>query len=261
MLHRNIVTRRRFYICHNGQLEFVLILFFSVPVTAASEAIDAAPSLPACHERREVRRSWSVMNMLRSPMQNDFFRSKAVGPPGFSYEPDVISVSDEADLIGHISTLPLAEFKFQQYLAKRRVIYFGWRYDFENSKFEPTEPIPEFLLELQHRAANFAGLMPIDLPHALVTEYSPGTEIGWHKDRPVFDDVVGISLASSCSFRFRRKVGIKWERHTIIAEPRSIYLMRGPSRWDWEHSIPAVDNLRYSITFRSLRDPKPHGVD
>lgn len=80
------------------------------------------------------------------------------------------------------------------------MIYFGWRYDFEDSKFERTEPIPEFLLELRQRAASFAGLGPGDLPHALVTEYTPGTEIGWHKDRPVFDDVVGVSLASPCSF-------------------------------------------------------------
>lgn len=201
------------------------------------------------------------MSMLHSPTQNDFFQSTPAGPSGFSYEPDVISVPEEADLIEQIARLPLAEFKFQQYLAKRRVIYFGWRYDFENSKFEPTEPIPEFLLELQQCAANFAGLKPADLPHALVTEYSPGTEIGWHRDRPVFDDVVGISLASACSFRFRRKRGTKWERHTIIAEPRSVYLMRGASRWEWEHSIPAVESLRYSITFRSLRDPKLRGVD
>jgi alkylated DNA repair dioxygenase AlkB len=200
------------------------------------------------------------MNILRQPMQTDFFQATAVGPSGFIYEPDVVSVAEEAELIKQIAMLPLAEFKFQQYLAKRRVIYFGWRYDFENSKFEPTEPIPDFLLELRKRAACFAGLAPNDLPHALVTEYSPGTEIGWHRDRPVFDDVVGVSLASPCSFRFRRKSGTTWERHTIIADPRSIYLMRGVSRWEWEHSIPAVDSLRYSVTFRSLRDPKHHGA-
>lgn len=190
---------------------------------------------------------------------DDFFGAPALGPSDFRYETDVVSITKELDLIDKIAKLPLAEFKFQQYLAKRRVIYFGWRYDFEDSKFERTEPIPEFLLELRQRAASFAGLESNHLPHALVTEYSPGTEIGWHTDRPVFNDVVGVSLAASCSFRFRRKKGTKWERHTIIAEPRSIYLMRGASRWEWEHSIPAVDNLRYSVTFRSLRDPKRHG--
>lgn len=185
--------------------------------------------------------------------QVDLFAQPADGPAGFRYSPDLISTAQEAELIARIKTLPLAEFKFQQYLAKRRVVYFGWHYDFATSRFTPTEPIPDFLMDLRAGAAAFAGLAPQDLPHALVTEYSPGTEIGWHKDRPVFEDVIGVSLGAPCAFRFRRKNGAKWQRHTITAEPRSVYLMRGPSRWEWEHSIPAVDDFRYSVTFRSLR--------
>ncbi len=130
---------------------------------------------------------------------------------------------------------------------------FGWRYDFERARFEPVEPIPEFLFDVRARAAAFAGLTPDDLSHALLTEYISGTPIGWHKDRPQFEDVLGISLLSACAFRFRRKQGTKWQRYSFTAEPRSIYLMRGPSRWEWEHSIPPVETLRYSITFRSLR--------
>jgi alkylated DNA repair dioxygenase AlkB len=113
--------------------------------------------------------------------------------------------------------------------------------------------MPAYLLTLRERAARFAGLAPEDLPHAMVTEYSPGSAIGWHRDRGVFDEVVGVSLLSPCVFRFRRKTGTTWERYSLTAEPRSIYLLRGASRTDWQHSIPAVDALRYSITFRSLR--------
>lgn len=192
---------------------------------------------------------------LSKRLQAELF-NEPLGPSGFEYRRDLISPTEEAELVAHIEKLPLAEFKFQQFLAKRRVMYFGWRYDFENSRFEPTIPMPSFLLELRSRAASFAGLVPEALPHALVTEYSPGTEIGWHRDRPVFEDVIGVSLISACQFRFRRKAGPKWERYKVTAEPRSVYLMRGSSRWDWEHSIPAVESLRYSVTFRSLRDPR-----
>jgi alkylated DNA repair dioxygenase AlkB len=94
---------------------------------------------------------------------------------------------------------------------------------------------------------------PAEVQHALVTEYQPGAAIGWHRDKDVFGDVIGVSLLSPCNFRLRRKLGPKWERASIVAEPRSVYLLRGAARTDWEHSIPAVDELRYSITFRSMR--------
>jgi alkylated DNA repair dioxygenase AlkB len=108
-------------------------------------------------------------------------------------------------------------------------------------------------LPLRERAAEFAGLCREDIAHALVTEYSPGTPIGWHRDRPVFEDVIGVSLLLACTFRFRRKHGSKWERYSLTAQPRSMYLMRGPSRWEWEHSIPEVEQTRYSVTFGTLR--------
>ena len=102
-------------------------------------------------------------------------------------------------------------------------------------------------------AANFAGLLPEQLAQVLLTEYDAGASIGWHRDKGVFGDVVGISLLSACRFRFRRKVGTEWQRASLTAEPRSAYLLRGPSRTEWEHSIPAVEALRYSVTFRTLR--------
>jgi len=175
-------------------------------------------------------------------------------PAGFEYQPQIISPTEEAELARAIAALPLEAFRFQGFVAKRRVMSFGWHYDFDRARFEHTDPIPEFLLPLRARAAAFAGLGSDDIAHALVTEYAHGTPIGWHRDRPVFEDVIGVSLLSPCTFRFRRKAGPKWQRYALIAEPRSIYLMRGPSRWEWEHSIPEVEQTRYSVTFRTLRE-------
>jgi len=179
---------------------------------------------------------------------------QAPPPEGFRYQPDIIPHDEEQGLIEQIQPLPFKEFEFHGYTGKRRVVYFGWRYDFSESKLRQTEEIPAFLLPLRERAAAFAGLDANDLPQVLVTEYGSGAAIGWHRDKGVFDEVVGISLLSACNFRFRRKTGTSWERYTLTVEPRSIYLLRGESRTSWEHSIPGVDALRYSITFRSLRN-------
>lgn len=174
-------------------------------------------------------------------------------PEGFRYAAEVISRETEREIIGKVRELPLREFEFHGYTGKRRVVSFGWRYDFNDRVLHKVDDMPAFLLALRELAAPFAGLAPADLQHVLVTEYSEGAAIGWHRDKAVFGDVIGISLLSSCTFRLRRKQGEKWERASLIAEPRSAYLLRGPSRTEWEHSIPAVDALRYSITFRNLR--------
>ena len=174
-------------------------------------------------------------------------------PEGFKYQPDFISPDEEQQLVRHIQTLPLKDFEFHGFVGKRRVVSFGWRYDFSESELQKVDDIPPFLLPLRQRAAEFAGLGRADLQHALITEYGPGAAIGWHRDKAVFDEVVGISLLSACRFRFRRRVAGTWQRAAIMAEPRSAYLLAGASRTEWEHSIPAVEQLRYSITFRNFR--------
>jgi alkylated DNA repair dioxygenase AlkB len=186
--------------------------------------------------------------------QGLLFESGELLPEGFKYQAEVISADEERELVDEIEKLPLKEFEFQGFLGKRRVMSFGWKYDFNERELQKAEDIPPFLLSLRQRAARLAGLGPNALQHALVIEYGPGAAIGWHKDKPMFAEVVGISLVSACRFRFRRKIQSRWERAAIIAEPRSAYLLSGPARSEWEHSIPAVEKLRYSITFRNFRE-------
>ena len=174
-------------------------------------------------------------------------------PMGLRYRAGVITEEHERRLLEDIRPLPFKEFEFQGYTGKRRVVSYGWRYDYDAKVLRTADDMPQFLLELREIAGAFAEVDPSTLQQALVTEYQPGAPIGWHRDKPQYGDVIGISLHSSCQFRLRRKVGEKWERYSITAEPRSAYLMRGPSRTEWEHSIPPVDRLRYSVTFRNFR--------
>ena len=175
-------------------------------------------------------------------------------PEGFRYQPEVLSIEDEAALLAHLKELPFREFEFHGYTGKRRVVSFGWKYDFGARQLHRTDDMPPFLIALREIAGRFGGVPAAQLQQALVTEYPAGAAIGWHRDKDVFGDVIGISLLSPCVFRLRRAAGESWERVSITAEPRSAYLLRGPSRTEWEHSIPAVDALRYSITFRTFRE-------
>jgi alkylated DNA repair dioxygenase AlkB len=186
--------------------------------------------------------------------QLGFFGAGVGMPEGFKYQPDVLSPDEEQQLLGEVRELPFKEFQFQGYVGKRRVVSFGWQYDFNQRVLRKADDIPGFLLTLREVAGSFSGVAPERLQQVLVTEYAAGAGIGWHRDKAVFGEVVGISLLSSCRFRLRRKVGTTWERVSLTAEPRSGYLLSGPSRTEWEHSIPEVDTLRYSITFRNFRD-------
>jgi len=175
-------------------------------------------------------------------------------PEGFQYQPDLVSPDQEERALEQIRQLPLKEFEFQGYVGKRRVKSYGWQYDFNERMLRRTDDMPSWLLPLRELAAELAGMEPNALQQALVTEYDVGAAIGWHRDKAMFGQVIGISLLSSCRFRLRRKVGGGWERASLIVEPRSAYLLSGASRTEWEHSIPAVDALRYSITFRNFRE-------
>lgn len=174
-------------------------------------------------------------------------------PDGFRYQEDLITPKEQARIVLEIEKLDLKEFEFHGYLGKRRTKSFGWHYSFASESLNAAQNIPEFLLSIRKKASSFAGLAPDDFPHILVTEYSPGTPIGWHRDKAVFEDIVGISLLSACPFRLRRNTSEGWERFTQPLAPRSVYLLRGDARRTWKHSIPPVEQLRYSITFRSLR--------
>lgn len=190
--------------------------------------------------------------MDKAGKQFDLFGGMPLLPEGFRYEAAILDEAEAEDLRSAIASLPFKEFEFHGFVGKRRVVSFGWRYDFNGGGLTQTDDMPGFLLPARARAAVFAGITPADLQHVLITEYSPGAAIGWHKDRAVFGDVVGLSLVSPCTFRFRRKSGATWERASITVEPRSGYLLRGPSRDEWEHSIPALESLRYSLTFRNV---------
>jgi alkylated DNA repair dioxygenase AlkB len=170
-------------------------------------------------------------------------------------QPELITAEAEQALLRRLPELPFEPFQFRGFEGRRRVVSFGRRYDFAQGRLQSAEPLPPFLHPLREAAAAFLGAAPDQLAHALVTEYAPGAAIGWHKDRPEFGEVVGVSLASPCTFRLRRPKDGGWERLSFTAEPRSTYTLQGAARTEWEHSIPAVEQLRFSITFRTLRTP------
>jgi len=173
-------------------------------------------------------------------------------PEGFAYRDAIISADEEAVLIDELRRLPFKPFEFQGYLGKRRIVSFGWKYDFDQKALRASKPLPDFLLPLREVAAAFAGVASGDLQQVLINEYDVGAGVGWHRDKGMFADVVGISLSATATFRFRRDRGEDWERRSQVLQPRSAYLMRGPSRWEWQHSVPPVDALRYSVTFRNF---------
>jgi alkylated DNA repair dioxygenase AlkB len=174
-------------------------------------------------------------------------------PEGMAYRPELIAPDEEAGLAAHMAALPFAPFQFHGFEGNRRTVSYGWHYAFDGSGLHEAAPIPDWLSAVREKAAAFARLPAGALEHALLIEYGPGAGIGWHRDRPAFGDVIGISLLAPARLRFRRKSGGGWERRNVIVQPRSAYLLRGPARGEWEHSIPAMEELRYSITFRTLR--------
>jgi alkylated DNA repair dioxygenase AlkB len=185
------------------------------------------------------------------PQQFSLFADRSLQPEGLRYADEFVSPAAEKALIGRIAALPLQPFQFGQYEGKRRVASFGFRYDYTLRRLQEAEPIPEWLSPIIEKVEAFGG-PKTQIGQVLRTEYDVGVGIGWHRDKPHFDKVFGLSLGSACKFRFRKPAPTKWERFTLEVRPRSIYMMVGPSRQVWEHSIPAVEARRYSITFRTM---------
>jgi alkylated DNA repair dioxygenase AlkB len=173
---------------------------------------------------------------------------------GLEYREEFISADEERQFLERLTMLDLAPFRFQGWLGNRRTQSFGWRYDFDDSSFTPTEPIPDWLQPLREKAAAFAAVEADEFVQALVARYDPGAGIGWHRDRDVFDQVVGVSLNTPATLRFRQRTATGFRRASLEVAPRSAYLLAGEVRHDWEHSIAPGDQLRFSVTFRRLSE-------
>lgn len=189
---------------------------------------------------------------IRIGEQADLFPAPVLA--GLSQARDVVTGAEEATLIAHIDAAAPMPLRFQGWTGKRLTRSYGWSYDFETGMFAPAEPIPGWLQELKVRVEQFAGREPGELVQALIIRYDPGAGIGWHKDRPVFEHVVGISLGAPAMLRLRRRSGGKFERMSAPLAPRSIYHLTGVARHEWEHSITPMDATRWSITFRTFSD-------
>jgi alkylated DNA repair dioxygenase AlkB len=188
-------------------------------------------------------------------VERDLFGATRALPEGLRYEEGFLSEQEERSLVAAIRHLPLHHAQYRQFTARRRVASFGGRYDYAESELRPAPPIPGWLHPLRDRASAWAGLGSSDIEHALVAEYAPGTPLGWHRDVPDFEAVIGISLIGGARMRFRRYPPAKPGRAELVLDlaPRSIYVLQGRARWGWQHSVSPTKELRYSITFRTLR--------
>jgi alkylated DNA repair protein (DNA oxidative demethylase) len=174
------------------------------------------------------------------------------GLAGLTQADAIVTKSEEQALIAAIDGVELSPFRFHGWLGKRLTASYGWRYDFDTASFGPADPIPDWLLPLREKAAEFARLSPDDLVQALLIRYDPGAGIGWHRDRPVFEHVLGISLGAPATMRLRRRRRGGFDRASALLAPRSIYHLTGEARHEWEHSIAETEAARWSVTFRSL---------
>jgi alkylated DNA repair dioxygenase AlkB len=175
-------------------------------------------------------------------------------PPGFEYAADFLSTQNEQELLEEIETYPFHEVRMRGQVARRTVIHFGWDYDYSGWKIAPTTPPSPRLRALADRCAEAAGIAPESLEQFLIARYPAGATIGWHRDAPMFGTpVIGVSLLAPCTMKFRRKIGEEYEVEPLLLEPRSLYLIGGEARTKWQHSIPPIKQLRYSISMRTLR--------
>jgi len=189
--------------------------------------------------------------------QEELFDSQWHGPEGFVYRPAFIAHREQTALLQAIENLPLQEAQYKQFMAKRRTLSYGAQYDFGSNTLSAAAPLPEFLMPLRDKVAQWVGLPAHCFAHALVSEYRPGTPLGWHRDVPNFELIVGVSLRGACRMRLRPyRPGERNRREDVIVlelQPRSAYQIRDTARWSWQHSIVATAQQRYSITFRTAR--------
>jgi len=181
-------------------------------------------------------------------------------PDGLVYQPDFLSVAEESALLAVIAALPLHEAQYKQFTARRRIASFGGQYDFSTNVLEPAPDLPASLHPLRAKVAHWLGVAPEHFAHTLVAEYQPGTPLGWHRDVPEFERIVGVSLAGRARMRFRPYPLRENRRHDVFVlelEPRSAYTLQGDARWRWQHSVSPTKMLRYSITFRTRRERDP----
>lgn len=177
-------------------------------------------------------------------------------PDGLAYQAELLDDAAHAELVDVVAALEFGEVRMRGQVARRTVRHFGYRYGYESWDLVPGDELPVALHDVRDRCARLAGVPPDDLAQTLVTKYPPGATIGWHRDAPMFGPVVvGVSLLSTCVMRFQRRAGEERRVYQLLLEPASGYVLAGPARSAWQHSIPAVDELRYSITFRTLRNP------
>jgi DNA oxidative demethylase len=185
--------------------------------------------------------------------QNDLFGAQEASVEGLCFVEEAITADEETALTARIDAAPLEPFKFGQWEGKRLTAHYGSAYDFSRGRIAPAPPLPDWLVKLRDRIAPLAGLEAEELGQALLIRYDPGAGIGWHRDRPQYGEVLGLSLSADCVLRLRRRTAGGFERRKIPLPARSLYRLSGEVRWEWEHSIALLPVARRSITFRTLR--------
>jgi alkylated DNA repair dioxygenase AlkB len=189
-----------------------------------------------------------------------FDTEEAAFPPGMRFEPGWLAADEEADLIGAIRALDLHRAQYKQYTARRRVASFGGQFDYDHNRLLPAPPVPAAFEPLRERVARWLGVAPALFSQMLVAEYAPGTPLGWHRDVPDFESIVGVSLLGEGEMRFRPHpppAGRAADVRSLVLPPRSAYVLEGPARWQWQHSIVPTKVLRYSISLRTARGSPP----
>jgi len=191
-------------------------------------------------------------------MQEDLFdeADAAASIPGLRYQKDFLGADEEASLLQLMRTLPFHAARYKAYVARRRVVSFGGSFDYDTNTLLPGAALDDRLAPLRDRVAAWLNVPPASLVHVLVSEYAPGTPLGWHRDVPEFETIAGVSLGHEAVLRFRPYPPEPAARGRVLeltVAPRSIYRISGAARWGWQHALPPVKDLRWSITFRTRR--------